>query len=186
MYKKILLLVALAIFLASLTSAIMDCPFEEENDAYPGKCGLYLDRDNDNICDYSQEEKNTSNSANSIQNTTQVNKSHTQEITGNKKNYNLIPITLFLFAFYLITFTLSRKKIIRITGHRKFWNLSLLLTFLLSGLSGILLIIQINSGVHVPFNLLYWHVETGIAMFIISLFHISWHWKYFAKVLKLQ
>jgi len=31
-----------------------DCPFGMINDTYPGQCGRYVDRNNDNICDLSQ------------------------------------------------------------------------------------------------------------------------------------
>lgn len=60
----------------------------------------------------------------------------------------------------------------------------LLTTFLLSGLSGIYLIIQINYGFKIsfPFNILFWHVEMGIAMATIGVFHILWHWKYFKLI----
>ena len=31
-----------------------DCPFGMINDSYPGSCGRYVDRNNDDICDLSQ------------------------------------------------------------------------------------------------------------------------------------
>lgn len=30
------------------------CPRGEVNDPYPGMCGLYVDKDNDDICDLSE------------------------------------------------------------------------------------------------------------------------------------
>ncbi len=32
----------------------MDCPFGEINDPYPGKCGRYVDANNNQICDLSR------------------------------------------------------------------------------------------------------------------------------------
>ncbi len=32
----------------------VDCPFGEINDPYPGKCGLYVDVNNNQLCDLSE------------------------------------------------------------------------------------------------------------------------------------
>ena len=73
-------------------------------------------------------------------------------------------------------------------NHRKIWNALLLITFLASGILGILLVIRINFGVAIPlpFNVMFWHVETGIAMFMISIFHISWHGTYFKNMFRIK
>ena len=104
----------------------------------------------------------------------------------NKGVYHLLPISLLLVLLYSISHILSKKKIISIVNHRRIWNILLLITFLISGILGILLILRINFGwiIPLPFNILFWHVEVGIAMFIISIFHISWHWAYFKNILR--
>ena len=61
--------------------------------------------------------------------------------------YHLIPISLFLIIIYLITYTLTKKKIISIINHKKIWNILLLISFLISGILGILLIIKINFNI---------------------------------------
>jgi len=98
----------------------------------------------------------------------------------NKKIYDLVPISFFLILLYVISHILSKKNIISIGNHRKIWNILLLVTFLASGILGILLVIKINFGIAIPlpFNILFWHVEAGIAMVAISIFHILWHWAY--------
>jgi len=105
-----------------------------------------------------------------------------------KRVYHLIPIFFVLTVLYLITHLLSKKKVISIVNHRKIWNILLMITFLTSGLLGVLLVIKINFGTAIllPFNILYWHVELGIAMFAISVFHIIWHWSYFKNILKIK
>ncbi|MCD4668965.1 MAG: hypothetical protein K8S14_00820 [Actinomycetia bacterium] len=105
-----------------------------------------------------------------------------------KITYHLLLIFLVLIALYTISYILSRKKIIRVATHRKIWNIILLVSFLISGLLGVLLVIRINYGVEMPmpFNVLYWHVEIGIAMFIISLFHTFWHGAYFKRLFKIK
>jgi hypothetical protein len=62
----------------------------------------------------------------------------------------------------------------------------LLLSFLSSALLGLLLIIRINWGwtVALPFNMLYWHVETATAMAVITLFHLSWYWRFYTVIFK--
>ena len=86
---------------------------------------------------------------------------------------------------YITTHFLSRKGIIRVVTHRKFWNMALLFSFLISAVLGIILIIEINSWVDIglPFDTLFWHVETGIAMGVIGIFHVIWHWNYFKKMI---
>ena len=98
--------------------------------------------------------------------------------------YHLIPISLFLIIFYAITRILSKKKIISIINYRKIWNVLLLISFLISGILGIILIIKINFGIKflLPFNILFWHVEIGIVMFVICMFHVIERWSYFKNL----
>ena len=102
--------------------------------------------------------------------------------------YHLIPIATPLFILYIIFHILSKKRIISVVNHRKFWNLLLLISFIISGGLGILLVISINFGLNIPlpFNMLFWHVEIGIVMFSITICHISWHLPYFKNILKFK
>jgi len=89
-----------------------------------------------------------------------------------------------LITFYFVSLLISKKKK-KVRQHRKIWNVLLLITFLISGIFGILLVLRINYGIEIPLysDLLFWHVEFGIAMTIISIFHITWHWKYFRNMI---
>jgi hypothetical protein len=102
-----------------------------------------------------------------------------------RHSYYLLPILLVIVVLYALTWTLSARKIIRNMFHRKIWNLILLVSSLVSALLGIILIINIDFGTNIilPFNMLFWHVEAGIALGIIAIFHIFWHWRYFMKIL---
>jgi len=112
------------------------------------------------------------------------------ESGNNKKErtYHLLLISLVLTILYIVSHILSKKKVISVVNHRKIWNILLLATFLASGIFGILLVIRINFGIAIPlpFNILFWHVEIGIAMVAISIFHIIWHWAYFKSLLKIR
>jgi hypothetical protein len=103
-----------------------------------------------------------------------------------KHSYYILPILLGLGILYALTWTLSAKKIIKNLLHRKIWNLVLLVFMLISALLGLFLILEIdfNMTITLPFNMLFWHVETGIGLGIIGIFHILWHWRYFAKLVK--
>lgn len=105
-----------------------------------------------------------------------------------ERTYHLIPISIVLILLYIISHILSKQKVISVVNHRKIWNILLLITFLASGILGILLVIRINIGaiIPLPFNILFWHVEIGIAMFAISVFHIIWHWKYYLNLFKVK
>jgi len=206
--KKIIFVLLLLLLLPATVFAWDDCPFGNVNDTYPGDCNRYIDTDNDGICDYSQPapENRINNATNNLTTdnltniTNKTNKTNTSaksempEITEKsaerpaaKDIYHLLPVSLLLILLYFISYILSKKNVITIATHRKIWNMLLLVTFFISGLSGILLIIKINFGtmIPLPFDILFWHVEAGIAMVVISIFHISWHWQYFKNTLKI-
>jgi hypothetical protein len=100
-----------------------------------------------------------------------------------RRTYNLVPILLLSVFLYGLTWILAARKKITVIAHRKIWNTALLLYALVSCLLGILLVVRIETGfeLSLPFDLLFWHVEAGIAMSLITLFHVAWHRKYFLK-----
>lgn len=165
-----------------------NCPFGEINEPYPGTCGRYTDSDQDNICDLSQSHPN--DRIDTLEETInqQQNVSTNLSITSNTNariNYYFVPILIISLIFYTLTYALSKKKKIKLNKHRKIWNIILLITFLVSGIFGLMLAISISLGIRLDFyaTLLFWHVEFGIAMAIISIFHIGWHWTYYKKIL---
>ena len=100
--------------------------------------------------------------------------------------YALLPIGIAVIAFYALSFVLSRLGIVSRVSHRKFWNVLLLFTFLLTGLIGLFLVVKINYKLEIPFydKLLGYHVEFGIGMAIIGFFHFIWHLNYYLQLLK--
>jgi len=172
-----------------IVGAWENCPFGEVNEPYPGTCGRYIDTDNDNICDLSQPApENREDPVIQENNNDQVatnSSSVRSKSTGSGIKYNFLPIAISLLILYIITFTLSRKKKINVSQHRKIWNVILLFTFLISGIFGLILAILISYGIRLSFysDLLFWHVEMGIMMAIISIFHIAWHWKYYKRII---
>jgi hypothetical protein len=101
-------------------------------------------------------------------------------------HYLVSPIALGFFIIYGVSFFLYRTKRIRIATHRKIWNVLLLGTFLVTGVFGLILAIQLDYPL--PFtihiDLLFWHVDAGIAMTLVSLFHMGWHFNYYKNLVR--
>lgn len=198
--KKAILILLVLMLIPFVALAWDDCPSGEVNDPYPGECSRYIDTDDDGICDHSQPapEDRVSDEA-KTEETEEATEKETGEVdekvvasesdndSGNNKkgsSYYLLPILLSLTVLYIISHVLSKRNIITVVSHRKAWNLLLLITFLASGILGLLLVIRISYGIAIPlpFNILFWHVEAGIAMAAISIFHVLWHWSYFKNL----
>jgi hypothetical protein len=98
--------------------------------------------------------------------------------------YYFSPVAIGFLAVYGVSFGLYRTRRMKVTTHRKIWNMLLLATFLLCGLIGLLLAVGVTRSTPwaLPSWLLVWHVETGIAMCFISFFHIGWHARYYLAI----
>ncbi|MFA5025303.1 MAG: hypothetical protein WC503_02260 [Candidatus Shapirobacteria bacterium] len=113
----------------------------------------------------------------------------TKEINGESKietDYNFPLIGISLVVLYVGSLWLVKIKKLSLVAQRKFWNIALSLFFLSTGILGILLVLRISHGIIVPlpFNMLFWHVEAGLAFAVIAIFHALWHLSYFKAILK--
>lgn len=106
--------------------------------------------------------------------------------TPQKKPYDLILITALTLGLYALTFILVKANVLKKTTHRKIWNSILLITALVSCLLGFFLVFQINYGWKMDWfwKVKFYHVEFGIAMTIVALFHIFWHMNYWKTLFK--
>jgi len=95
--------------------------------------------------------------------------------------FNLICILTILS--YTVSSFLVKKNKLTLIAHRRLWNYLLLISFLISGLLGLLLAFLIDYKLSIAWyaEFLWFHVEFGIIMAIISIIHIIWHWRYFCK-----
>lgn len=137
-------------------------------------------RDTKTVAETSQVSQQTVKSLN-------INADNTKHPTKKRKAaYDFFFILAAVSLLYLLTYFLSSKGVLKKSSHKKIWNGLLLMTFLVGGIFGLLLVIAINYDVFKPTfrALMYWHVEVGIAMSFISIFHIFWHIKYFRNLLK--
>ncbi len=80
---------------------------------------------------------------------------------------------------YLVTYTLYKAGLIKKSIHVNLWNFILFCAFLVTALAGFALMVLLELGVITSINLglLYWHVEFGITMALVTVFHISIYWK---------
>ena len=93
--------------------------------------------------------------------------------------YDLITISILLILAYCGSYILYNEKYIKKSVHIRLWNILILITFLVSGGAGLTLLGLVEYGLALPISqtFLYWHIEFGIAMFWIGLFHIHSYWK---------
>jgi hypothetical protein len=170
----------------SAVFAQQECPWGLSNDSYPGRCGLYVDNNKDGLCDRGVESKAISTATTIIPPVTTTSSASAAKTLQMGGGYDFINVSVLMMAAYLISFILNRTGSITIRSHRMLWNILLLFTFLVSAILGIILVLRINYGivVQLPINMLYWHVEAGIAMTVISVFHILWHMDYFKSILR--
>jgi hypothetical protein len=201
--------------LAEATSGIWNsCPRGSVNCYFPGDCHSYIDTNRDSICDRSQPSPQVgSNAAGSTSgnlglslDTAIVGGAETGTDSGEavtvkdssmtesaaaiagRHSYNFVPITVSAVVLYAVTWLLSSRKVITQVVHRRIWNLVLLVSSLVSIIPGGILTLNLDlrTRIPLPFNLRYWHVEAGIVLGIVALFHIIWHWRYFIKLLKVR
>jgi len=98
--------------------------------------------------------------------------------------YLLVPISILILAGYLLSYLFSRLSILTNARHRKIWNTLLLVTAIVTLLLGLILTIEVNYKLEWPWvkQMLKWHVDFGIAMSIVAVFHLVWHWSYYRKL----
>lgn len=101
-------------------------------------------------------------------------------------NYHFLLIFLITFFFYFLSFYLVKTKKISLLVHRRIWNIILLISFLISGILGLILAFSIDQKLTISWYLpfLWFHVEFGIVMALVSIFHTLWHLPYFATLVK--
>ena len=97
--------------------------------------------------------------------------------------YNFNLITIIVLLAYFSSFYLTKIKKITQIQHRRFWNFVLLITFLVSCLLGLFLAFSIDKKLSLSWYLplIWYHVEFGIVMSIVAIFHTVWHFPYFLK-----
>ena len=100
-------------------------------------------------------------------------------------SYHLWPLATLISVSYFLTRYLVKKKVMTLLVQRKLFNLALAFSFALNLLTNLLYMVQIGLGrnLNLPFNLTFWHIETGIIFSLLAIFHTFWHWPYYKKII---
>lgn len=101
-----------------------------------------------------------------------------------KSPYDLLLISGLTLGLYAFSAILVKANALKKATHRKIWNVVLLVTAIVSCLSGFFLVIQINYGIAMQSmrTFRYWHVQFGIPMTIVAVIHILWHVNYWKSL----
>ena len=92
-------------------------------------------------------------------------------------SYEFIPISLIVIIIYAITYVLYKENVITEAVHAKIWGVLILIFALLLVFMGLILTLFTEYGIDIlTSDLQFWHVEIGIILFIIAIFHIYLHW----------
>jgi hypothetical protein len=159
------------------TAFAQDCPFGLVNDPYPGRCGRYIDADNNGFCDYSQD---LALNGETNQLASQPSAGQIADKDRPKTDYYLWQITLAIGAAWFLSVQLVKTGKLSLSTQRKFWNVLLFVSFLATAATSTIMLLNssYDASVKVTFSLVFWHIESGLAMIIISALHIFWHISY--------
>ena len=223
-FKKYIRLLTLLFILVAFSSISIyawdNCPFDLDDDPYPGECKRYIDTDGDGICDLSQpapEDRDTNvflNEENTKENISNINDSEYSEgidekVTGgffvaeaastettvsdspsperkSLPDYNFLEIFFVALLIYFGGKFLARKLEISSCKEKKFWNVFLLISFIASAGTGMILVFirDYDWFRAINFNFLFWHVEFSIVMTLLGIFHALWHLKYYLSIFR--
>lgn len=101
-------------------------------------------------------------------------------------DYNFLEIFFVALLIYFGGKFLARKLEISSCKEKKFWNLFLLISFIGSAGTGMILVFirDYDWFRAINFNFLFWHVEFSIVMTLLGIFHALWHLKYYLSIFK--
>lgn len=179
LFSGILFGLALFLFLSSAARA-QDCPRGLVNDPAPGICGLYVDENNDGFCDLSEEKIVP------LQSQSSSIEPQTNAAPVATKDYYMWELTLAFTLIYLLSLFLVKKGYLSRMVNRKIWNMLLLISFVVTVITSVLVLLRLNYGLPLSLytNMVFLHVEVGYVMILISICHTLWHTAYFKTYFK--
>lgn len=101
-------------------------------------------------------------------------------------SYHFFVILILTLIAYCISVFLVKLNKIQLIKHRRIWNILLLITFFISGIMGLILAFCVDNNISFSWyrEFLWFHVEFGISMAIISIFHFAYHLRYYINIFK--
>lgn len=101
-------------------------------------------------------------------------------------SYHFLEIFFIALLIYFGGKFLARKLEISSCKEKKFWNVFLLISFIGSAGTGMILVFirDYDWFRSIDFNFLFWHVGFSIVMALLGIFHALWHLKYYLSIFK--
>ena len=192
LFSVIILSIIFTLFLsANIAAAWDDCPFGFEDESYPGTCWRYVDTNGDGICDHSQSEPvNTEGGTEGQEQIDLQGKTNEGQSLLENRNTRQVVVMILSFFITLIAIVLTRvlvkKEILSKMKEKIIWNMLLLIFFLPSGITGIILVLMPIMPFlrETSLNFISLHSITSFFFMWISGYHIIWHTKYYVKGIK--
>lgn len=190
--KKLYVVLLIVLLTPIAVYAWNDCPYGLLNDPFPGQCPRYTDTNQNNICDHSESPSSTTLNNNSTNQQTSVNDSNgtvsdVQEASSvPAESYNLIPLATTTIILYLVSYLLYLEDRLKRNMFYNIWKYVLIASFILTGVTGLILVIFVNYGIQTSWNLTidFWHAEFAIVMAVSTLLHFHLYWKQVKKIFR--
>jgi hypothetical protein len=190
--KKLYVVLLIVLLTPIAVYAWNDCPYGLLNDPFPGQCPRYTDTNQNNICDHSESPGSTTLNNSSTTQQTRVNDSNgtvsdVQEASSvPAESYNLIPLATTTLILYLVSYLLYLEDRLKRNMFYNIWKYVLIASFVLTGVTGLILVIFVNYGIQTSWNLTidFWHAEFAIVMAVSTLLHFHLYWKQVKKIFR--
>lgn len=152
-----------------------DCPLENVNDPYPGQCNLYVDKNNNGICDHSEPQP-LSVKDQSTESGGKQNQQIARPATIDKTTlwFLLAPAGLYLLHKYIDN--QNNKGKLPLPKFRRSWNLILLFLLIPTVVTSLAWIFGQRSIL-----IQMWHNRFGAAFLSIAVIHTIERYKHFLK-----
>jgi len=147
-----------------LAAPAQPCPAGQQGDPYPGRCGAYQDADRDSLCDLTK-------SAVGAGEVDSLYITSTSALPARGPRYHLLEFALVVALLAVATeVALARRRALTLRL-QALWNWLLLLSFLLSALSGLYFAIPIADRPRTTLNISLWHTEASILFIAVGIYH---------------
>ena len=191
--KKLYVVLLIVLLTPIAVYAWNDCPYGLLNDPFPGQCPRYTDTNQNDICDHSESPSSTTLNSSSSNQQTGVNDdngtvSDVQEASSvPAESYNLIPLATTTLILYLVSYLLYLEDRLKRNMFYNIWKYVLIVSFILTGVTGLLLVIFVNYGIQTSWNLTidFWHAEFAIVMAVSTSLHFHLYWKQVKNIFKI-
>mgnify|MGYP007073536837 FL=1 len=179
-----------AIFMAFLVLPFLAmgqaCPNGKTDSSCNGECGLYVDGNNNGICDNSEIATSAPEIVSDAPQKAPFEKSPAPAKAaplGAKTEF--VKIWLFSWGMYLLLAAIAKRGKMAPALPNKIFNALLAISFLVCAISSLAFLLKTDFGYNLGLaNLYQLHVESGIWLIGLALAHAFWHIPYYLSYFK--